>query len=100
MRNRKASSKTPKSRLYKVLHPSGLCESFRLPCCFTERDLAARLTYAVVFVKIPAAGFVFVAGRRVTGPCWALYSDRAKAFTLAVRRDPELLNATELTAAC
>jgi hypothetical protein len=100
MRNRKANSKHPKSRRYKVLHPSGHWESFRLPYYFTAGDLAARLVYALVFVQIPPTGFVMVGGRRCDGPCWALYSDRAKAFTLADCRNPELLSDAELAAAC
>lgn len=100
MINRKANSKTRQFLRYKVLHPSGEWETFQLPACFTARDLAARLTQALVFVRIPVKGFVFVDGRRCLGPCWALYSDRAKAFTLADVRDPERLSDTELAAAC
>jgi len=96
----RSNSKRPKSLRYKVLHPSGDWESFRLPLCFSPRDVAERLVHSLIFVRVPRGRFIWLCESRCDGPFWALYSARDNGYVLADKRDPERLSDAELAAAC
>ena len=100
MKTRKRRGKQTKSMRYKVLHPSGEWEAFRLPLCFSPRDLAERLVHSLIFVRVSKGRTVILAQGQWEGPGWALYSRDKSAYVLADRRDPETLSDAELAAAC
>jgi len=81
---------------YKVLHPDGCWQTFRLPLCFSPRDVAERLLHSAIFVYVTRDRNIWLGDKRCWGPVWALYSARHNAYVLAERKDPESLSDTEL----
>ena len=64
---------------YKILHPSGEWESFRIPRFFNTSDVAKHCSHSTVCMFIPKGYRLFgtnVLGQsvKIEGPCWTVWN--------------------------